>query len=1074
MHLTQLLRAMKLLAFLLLVASLHVSAGGMAQKITLSLEKVPVQKVFTEVIRQTGVSIVYTESMFEGFAPVTIKVKNATIDEVLQQCFKDRPFSYHQEAGMIVINKIVAGKPEISEAPLFINITGRITNERGEPVSASIVVKGIGNGVTSNADGYFELKNVEENAVLVISGVSIETMEMKVNGRSTLNITVTINAAEEDAVTVKTNYWETSKRKSVGNVSIVTAKDIEKQPVANPLLALQGRMAGVMIEQEGGTPGAGIKIQIRGRNSIRPDGNLPLYVIDGVPFPSNPLGYGPVGLMLQGNPLSNINPADIENIQVLKDADVTAIYGSRGANGVVLITTKKGRTGKAKVDVSVYSGLGKLPHKAKLLNTQQYLQMRNEAFANDNATPGTEDYDVNGVWDQNRYTDWQKLILGGTASITNAYASITGGNENMQYLVSGNYYRETTVFPGDFSDQKYSGRFNIMHTSDNRRLSVSFVGGYLVDDNRLMQQDPTSYATELPPNAPAPYTPDGKINWESNTWVNPFAKFLQDFKSRAATFEGNSVITYEIIKGLQVKANFGYTEVSVAERSIQPLISEQPGSSTTGYLSVVNNNIQTWLTEPQLNYSVKTGKGRLSAVAGFSFQQTRSKFQRIMASGFASDALIYNLQAATSVQVPVATSSLYRINAFYGRINYEWDGKYLVNFTGRRDGSSRFGPGKQFANFGAVGVGWIFTGESFIQKSLSWLSFGKIRASYGTTGNDQIGDYGYYDLWVPTTYSYGGAAGLYPNNLFNANFAWEINRKLEAGLELAFLNDRITTNISYYRNRSGNQLVGYNLPTITGFNNIQSNLPAEVQNTGVELEFGAAVMKSKHFTWSTALNLTFPSNKLISYPDIDNSSYKYDYKVGSSLYVSPGFHYGGVDPATGMYIRQDVDGDGNITDLDWQFLKTKGQKYFGGFQNTFEYKGWQLDVFLQLVKQQGYDFAYGVDAGSMKNQLQYVLNRWQKPGDISQVRKFSLYYNSSEITDAQTGDASYIRLKNVSLSYRFPAAWTQKLALSEAKLFMQAQNLFTITSYKGLDPETQSMSTLPPLRIITAGIKLSF
>ena len=440
-----------------------------------------------------------------------------------------------------------------------------------------------------------------------------------------------------------------------------------------------------------------------------------------------------------------------------------------------------------------------------------------------------------------------------------------------------------------------------------------------------------------------------------------------------------------------------------------------------------------------------------------------------------------------------STSSLhtqYRYGALFGRFNYTYDNKYVVNLTGRRDGSSRFGPANEFASFGAAGLAWIISKEQFFQKKLPFLSFGKLRVSYGSSGNDAIGDYKYLDTWTATNLPYQGVAGLRPTGLFNSQYGWEINKKLEAALETGFLNDRIQLTISWYRNRSSNQLVSYKLPSQTGFSSIIENLPALIQNKGWEFEFNTINIKSSAFSWTTSFVFSIPQNRLLSFPGLSTSSYKSNYQVGSPLNIATGFKILGVDPKTGIY--QFVANDGSINNLPaypediFVGIAKLDPKFYGGIKNTINYKTLSFQFFFEFRKQTGFSYFFmnSANPGIAYNQPVLVLNRWQKPGDKTEIEQFSqsysnpaylayLYANAYGASNAIT-DASFIRLKNISLSYEMPGKLTKKAGLSNVTINLQAQNLFLITKYKGTDPETQAYSYLPPLKTIVGGIKITF
>jgi TonB-linked SusC/RagA family outer membrane protein len=523
------------------------------------------------------------------------------------------------------------------------------------------------------------------------------------------------------------------------------------------------------------------------------------------------------------------------------------------------------------------------------------------------------------------------------------------------------------------------------------------------------------------------------------------------------------------------------------EIQLIPLKSLNPANgNTSGFTQLSNHQFNNWIVEPQLEYQKEMKAMKWGILLGTTFNQNATQTTTLNATGFPSDALIEDLLAASSVRVQNQTSALYRYNAFFGRINLNWQDKYMINLTARRDGSSRFGPNNRFANFGAIGAAWIFSRESFIQQLLPLISFGKIRASYGTNGNDQIGDYGYLDLWQSTYYPYNGATGLAPANLYNPSYKWETNRKLDVALELGIFKDRLILSIDYYHNLTTNQLVGYPLPSITGFSVVQNNLPAKLLNSGWEFELNGTLIKNERMNWNMSFNLTIPANKLLAYPNLSGSNYAYRYEIGKSIYLRKLFHSMGVDSKTGIYAFQDVNKDGQITyPEDLTDYKIVAKTYYGGMVNNFQYGNWQLNFILQFVKQTGYSyrFFYPNAPGTITNQPSFVLDRWQQPGDQTTVQQFtqntgSAAYQAWTLANAHgddvISDASYIRLKNISLAYHLPQKWMEKNHWQDIRIYVQGQNLFTISSYQGLDPETQINSILPPLRVLVAGIQFIF
>ena len=967
-------------------------------------------------------------------------------------------------------------------------VTGIVSDTSGPLPNVTVNVKGTNVFASTDDNGKFSI-TASASDVLIFSFIGFTTQEIAVDSRTTVNIVMSEDSTQLEEVTINAGYYSVKDKERTGSIARISAKDIQKQPVSNPLAAMQGRMAGVDIVQTTGVPGGGFNVQIRGKNSLRSDGNAPLYIVDGIPFGGENLGNTLTSSgILPGNglnPLNSLNPADIESIEVLKDADATAIYGSRGSNGVILITTKKGKSGKTNFSLNTYTGTGNITRKLNLMNTNQYLAMREQAFLNDGISEYPPyAYDINGTWDRNRYTDWQDKLIGGTATINNIQATVSGGSENTRFLLSGTHYNETTVFPGDFAYRKNTFNFNINHLSEDKKFEISLSGNYSADKNNLLGTDLTSEAYLLPPNAPEPYNPDGTLNWENSTWNNPYRLLEEKYLAKNNNLIASGMLAYRPNEFWEFKAGLGYTDLKLRESKTSPHTIYDPaygfGSEMSGLL-LNEANVQSWNIEPQISFKKEIFGGLLNTLVGTTFQSRSRTQSGYYAWDFNSNELINNIAAASNISSLGTNNSEYRYTAVFARINYSYGNKYFLNLTGRRDGSSRFGPGKRFANFGALGAAWIFSKESLISNNLDWLSFGKLRGSFGTTGSDQIGDYQFLNTYALTGQPYDGIIGLQPSRLFNPDFSWETNKKIEAALELGFFKDRLNFTLAHYRNRSSNQLVGIPLPGTTGFTSVTANLDATVQNTGWEFEILGKVINSENLIWTTALNLTIPRNKLISFPDLEGSTYSNQYVIGQALNIQKVYHYKGMNPETGIYEFEDYNGDGQLTaGADREKIVNTSPEYYGGVQNSFTYKNWQLDFLVQFVKQLGSNYNYlGVLPGVANNLPADFVNAWQQPGDNSTIQPYTTGLNN-EVTnayyrflgsDAAYSDASFIRLKNLSLSYKVPLAWTQT---TSCRIYLQGQNLFTITNFKGPDPENQASAKLPPLRVISLGVELNF
>jgi TonB-linked SusC/RagA family outer membrane protein len=960
-------------------------------------------------------------------------------------------------------------------------IQGTVTDGSNPLAGVSISIKGKSNATLTDYNGQYTL-SAAPDAILVFSYVGYRTQQVSVQGRNTINISLQENTTKLQEVKINAGYYSVKNSQNTGSISKITSKSIETQPVSNILATMQGRMAGVSITQTTGVPGGGFEVKIRGQNSIRSEGNAPLYVIDGVPYSSDPIGYNQTATTFPTvtSPLNSINPDNIESIEVLKDADATSIYGSRGANGVVLVTTKKGKMGKTKFSVTASTGAGQVTSFMKLMNTQQYLSMRAKAFANDGVAYQPWDYDINGTWDPNRYTDWQEELIGGTSQISELQGTISGGSETTQFLFSGNYHTETTVFPGDFLYKVGGSQFSLNHRSEDSKFKMTLSANYNVQDNDQPAFDFTYDARALPPNAPALYDANGSLNWENGTWDNPLRNLGAKFESKTNDLLANTVLSYEIASGLVLKSSFGFTDLRHTESRISPSTIYNPSYGITSAYSGIylnNTNRSSWIVEPQVSWEKQIRKGKISMLAGGTFQNQITAHLFQSGTGFSSNSLIYDLASATTSRVLLNDEIIYKYQAFFGRINYNWQERYILNLTGRRDGSSRFGPGNQFALFGAVGAAWLFSNESFLKNS-SWLSFGKLRASYGTTGNDQIGDYQFLNTYSSSGYAYDGVTGLQPTRLYNPDFGWETNKKMEIALETGFLQDRLFVTAAWYSNRSSNQLVGVPLAATTGFSVLQSNLDATVENTGLEFTLRTVNFNAKNFNWTTSLNWTIAHTKLLRFPNLEASPYKEQYRINEPLNIQLVYQYTGINPQTGVYQFKDVNNDGKISfPDDRQKVVDLNPDYYGGLQNQLTYKRWKLDFLFQFVKQKNLNYPMGF-AGQMSNQPTKMLSSWQQPGDTGPYQVYTSGYNDAAVTadylysqsDASISDASFIRLKNIAVSYDLPL----NVKSTQCKIMLQSQNLLTFTKYKDGDPEFTSYGYLPPLKVITAGVQLTF
>jgi TonB-linked SusC/RagA family outer membrane protein len=1097
-QLKKLLLVMKLTTLLILIGFLQVNAAVYGQRINLNANNISMETLFKQLEKQSGYSFFYKASTLKNLPKIDVEINDASIDEVLQKCFKNKPLDY-----LVVDKSVVIRRKDLPQIAITVSqnrlISGKVFDEKGNPLpGANLKLKNAQNVWITNANGEFIalLIDPKDDAVLQVSYVGYTTQEFIIKDiKSPLIITLKPDIGKLDEIQVIA-YGQTTKRFNVGDQTTITAKDIAKYPVTNVLEALQASVPGMNIIKTTGMPGGVYSVKIRGQNGINNGtGTDPLYVVDGVPYQggyydmqNSTLGGLPGKSGIGGDALSFINPQDIESINVLKDATATSIYGSRAANGVILITTKRGKAGNVKIDLNVYQGTSKVTRLPNFLNTRQYLEMRHEAYKNDGPSFAAA-YDINGTWDTTRYTNWAKELIGGASHTTNAQATISGGNANTQFLISGNYNTQSNLMKLGGSYQNASAHFSINSATSDNKFSVSFTGGYLYNNNTIKNVDFTS-SVSLSPDAPPIYNPDGTLNFQNGTFYNPYTATQLINSTPASNLTSSAILSYRPIKGLEIKLTSGYNRQEINEFLGSPTTSYAPFLNvTTGSSRFTTDVNSTWSVEPQINYNRKISKGDFTATVGASLQEQTSASTQLTVTGYTSDALLKSISAGTKITntIPYGYDKS-RFAALFGRLGYIWDGKYIIDVSGRYDGSSKFGPNRQYHLFGAVGGGWIFTKEKFFKNALSFIDLGKLTASYGITGNDQIGSYRFLQSYYAVTADipYQGVPGLSAGSPANPNLSWETTKKAKLGIDLHFLNERIELEADYYRNRTSGVLYGYPLSIITGSTSIVSNLPALVQNKGWELTLNTVNIRSNNFSWSSTGLLTIPRTALIKYPSLNTTSFANAYVLGMPTTIQKVYRFAGVNTQTGVY--QFYNKDGNIkanpvAGIDNTAIINTEPKFYGSLQNSFAYNGFTLDFTFRFINQVGKN-AFGQNGLlppglGAENVTTDMLARWQKPGDVTNIQRFGTSFalltplSNAKNSTAAFGDASYIRFQNLSLGYSFKQPVLTRLHLQNLRVYIQGDNLFTISKYGNLDPENQSAYRLPPLRTITAGLQVT-
>jgi TonB-dependent starch-binding outer membrane protein SusC len=1064
---------------------LMVHFDSVAQKVTIHEKAIPLSQAL-DLIRQRGrILLIYSQPELADAPLITIDCKHADVREALDRCFAGLHLGYVVEAGKYSVYRKVG-----LDASLYKSLQGRVQNAEGEPLDgASVIADGVSRQIT-RAGGRFGLPGRALRTMVTISFLGYSPRQVCLTNDAFQVVILQPVASTLDNVVVQA-YGHTTTRLATGSVVQVKGSEIAGQPEGNILESLEGRVPGLAIRQLNGVPGSAYGVLIRGRQSIS-QGTDPLVVIDNVPVSANNgylslIGSGSAQGSTGASDLNGVPPAAIKSIEVLKGAAATAIYGSRGSNGVLLVTLKTGATGPIKWDVDVYTGADQAVRTSALMNTQQYLALRRQAVENDGLTVNASTVPEQYLWDSTRYTNFKKLTMGNTRQRQNARIELSGGDTNTVYLLSGSYHREAAVFPGVSSDQRMSLYGHLKQQSGNRRLQLNLSLLYSWEDNQLPIQDFTYFGT-LAPNSPAFKDSSGQYRWSYNgiPYLNIPALENNRYQASVTNQFNHLEVSYDIWRGLVLRAHLGYYRIGSDEHSVMPIAGQDPASGPTGQTTYTGNTGHSELAEGMAEYTRQAGPGRLQVLAGMNWQQQRTDFSAINASGYTSD-LLLNAGAGNPTVTTTANSVVYRYEAGFGRIDYNIDDWYILTLSGSRDGSSRFGPGNQLGNFWAVGGAWIFGDEPFIS-NLNWMSFGKLRGSIGTTGNDQIGDNSFAEVYTGTGVARGfqGMQGVYPISLANNNLGWEVNYNEELALDLGFLQNKVLLSVTAYRDWTRNQLLYSSLPGQTGAPGVVSNLPADIVNEGLELFLQTYNRISERFRWVSTINLTVPVNRLAAFPGLDRSSYANSLIVGQSLSVIEGYHYERVNPQTGLFqFRQ-----GNHSDtLTVGAGGNLDLRYYGGCEQSLRYKDWQLDLFFEFRVQRGYNpyvVLYqenppGFQGSDMQSNA-YVqwLHRWHQLGNLTQLEKVTESYGSPATagiynyisSDAQVTDASFIRWKSMTLSYRLPVRWMRNV--TECRLYVEGENLLTYTHFPVTDPETQDPTVLPPVRTLVAGINLKF
>lgn len=969
-----------------------------------------------------------------------------------------------------------------------IDAKGKVLDEKGVGIpGVSIKVKSTGHTTTTDNDGNFNIKGLAEDAILIVSYVGYTTQEVKVTSANMLIRLVPQLQGLDEVVVV--GYGTAKKSDLTGAVGTVKAEALQERPASSLNQSLSGRVSGVNVSSNSGRPGGRANIRIRGASSLSVSNN-PLYVIDGVILNAVDLKNG-------SSPIDYINPSDIASIEVLKDASSTAIYGARGANGVIMVTTKRGNSSGGNVTYESDFSLGVLPKKLEVLNSKEFLAVEDLAYANakkydpvgwatgtkytDPKTkrnnPKLFDSQSNPLYD----TDWQEEAFQ-KAFTQNHQLGFTDGNEKSSYGAFLNYRNQEGLARGSWQ-RRYAGRF-VFDSQIKSWLKVGGTMGYTDQNDKQVDQLDGGGITmmrqvlEALPIIPVKYA-DG--SWASNrdypgmeggdSPLRVAADRL--YFLRTQTLLGNMYAAISLAPGLEFKSTIGANIINQREdyfaaKGMQYI-------SDNGEARVNNNRYNSWQFENYLTYNKQFAKiHSINAMAGLSWQHIDRFENQANTQGFDDSYFLYNnLGAGSSPQAPSSNGQAYGLNSYFARINYSLLNKYLITFTGRADGSSKFGTENQYAFFPSAAIAWKVNDEDFM-KNIPAISNLKLRASYGATGNSEIPAYralagmGNYNVIFNGTRNIG--IGI--NRMANSTLQWEKTKQIDFGLEVGLFSNRVNFELDLYRRRVNGMLLDAPLPLSSGYPSIFSNV-GSMENKGIEFSLNTTNIKTDDFSWSTTFNISVNKNKVLALASGDIFSGNGVIRVGEPV----GSFFGRVHLGTwgsneaaeakkynmlpGDVKYKDLNNDGKINDLDRTIIGKGIPDGFGTFLNTFQYKSWSLTVDLQYMY--GNDVLdrsihSAEDRQGIANSYKTVLNAWTETNQntsIAQIRPINAYYTTNNDSHKVT-DGSFIRGRNLLLAYTFPSATASSLKLNRLRIYGSVQNFFVATKYKGYDPEVSN------------------
>ena len=936
---------------------------------------------------------------------------------------------------------------------------------------AQVTVTGTTRGGLTNDAGAYIIRDVPVGTVTVRAqriGFTPVDRQLTVAPAGVTADFALVASARTLSEVVVVGYGTSSRQNVSSAISSVTAEDIANTPVAGVDAALQGKAPGVQVIQNAGNPGNGISVRVRGPASINA-GNQPLYVVDGVPILQE--NYTQLGLGGQDiTAVTGINPDEIETIDILKDAAASAIYGSRGSNGVVMITTKRGRAGKSRIAFSGYHGWQSAPETLPMLNAQQYVEIFNESAKNDGYDP--DDYDFEPGVDDTANFDWQKAVFR-NSPVRDLQLGASGGSDRMLYYVSGSYFDQEGIVIGS-KYTRAATRLNLDFNA-NSKLTVRSSLGLGREDNNRIQGDGSldgvvTNALGMQPMRPV-YRPDGSFAGRSDRlrYSNPVALAnlnTTDLETMRAF--GNVEANYQLLHSLRLTGRGGFDALSLDETQWEsPLVDRTYAASANGVGKSGHTNASKYLLEGYATLEpFSTATSRLSVIGGASVEYNKSTLNFLRGEGFTSGFRTY-VRNASNVTEYDGSQTENNLVGFFSRADWSLRDRYLLSASVRADGSSRFGEDNRYGLFPAASIGWVVSEEPFA-RSLQRVMNLKLRASYGSTGNQGIGDFAARALATGSPYS--GTPGISVSQLGNPDLRWENTREFDLGTDVVMFNGRVSLTGDYYVRRTSDLLVQRPIPSITGFTTYWGNI-GNIENRGIDLGLNTTNLQlggAGGFEWRSTLTMTFNRNKVTSlfndqpFTTGINGRETSIATVGKPLGSFFMYKFDGVDPQTGDAILHDLDGDGDITTADRMIVGNPHPDYFGGLTNTFSLRNFELNTFLQFS--QGNDvfnmMRIFADDGACTydNKFTDVLKRWQKPGDITDVPRMSYdcVSGADVISSRFIEDGSYLRVQEVTLGYRVPARLSSVAKLDNARIYVSGRNLATFTKYSGYNPDVNS------------------